>query len=64
MKKKQYRPGWTPPDAVAWCDFHQRGMNYPYIRRKRCLFRRHCSRPCKHLQWFPVTAGRKEDEPS
>lgn len=50
-KKKTYPPGWSPPDAVAWCDFHQRGMNYRYIRRKRCLFKG----PCKHLHWFKTT---------
>lgn len=49
-KKKAYPPGYVPPDAVAWCALHERGMNYRYIRKKRCLFKR-----CKHLQWYPST---------
>lgn len=52
-KKKEYKPGWSRPDAVAWCDFHNRGMNYRYIRRKFCLCRRNRG-ICKHLKWFPA----------
>ena len=50
-KKKEYKPGYMPRDAVAWCDYHDRGMNYEYIRRKHCLFNKQ-RKQCKHLQWF------------
>lgn len=44
-----YVPGWSPPNAVAWCDLHDRGMNVKYIRHKYCLK----GKPCKHLHWLP-----------
>lgn len=39
---------YRPPNAVAWCLHHDRGMNYNYIRRKHCLSRK----VCKHLRWL------------
>lgn len=50
-KPPAYTPGWSPPNAVAWCAYHDRGMNYKYIRRKKCLSR---GKPCRHLRWFPL----------
>lgn len=52
-KERAYRtaaqtPGYIPPNAVAWCLHHDRGMNYNYIRRKHCLNRK----VCKHLRWL------------
>ena len=52
-KKKKYVPGYMPPDAVAWCEYHGRGMNYAYIRRKHCVIRDK-RKPCKHLRWFAL----------
>lgn len=48
-RKQGYASGYTPANAVAWCRLHDRGMNYKYIRQKRCLFKG----PCKHLHWHP-----------
>lgn len=41
-------PGYSPPNAVAWCLLHDRGMNVYYIRKKHCLSRK----VCKHLRWL------------
>lgn len=47
-QRAEKSPGYRPPDAVAWCLHHDRGMNYNYIRRKHCLHRK----VCKHLRWL------------
>lgn len=60
-KKPPYLPGWSPANAVAWCDFHDRGMNYKYIRRKKCLMRRH-GKPCPHLRWFPLSPSNHDKQ--
>lgn len=61
-RKPQYPPGWSPPNAVAWCAYHNTGMNYSFIRRRRCLLHR---KPCKHLRWFAdaINHGDTKGEP-
>lgn len=57
-RKNGYAPGWYPPDAIAWCRLHERGMNQAYIRKKGCLTK--SRQPyCKHFQWLG-TAGPEE----
>ena len=56
-KKPPYRPGWAPANAAAWCGYHDRGMNYFYIRKKHCLMHRR-GRPCPHLTWLPTKQPR------
>ena len=60
-RKPAYEPGWAPANAVAWCDFHDRGMNYKYIRRKHCLMRRQ-GKPCKHLHWLSTHPSNNDEQ--
>ena len=58
-RKPQYPPGWSPPNAVAWCAYHNTGMNYSFIRRRRCLLHK---KPCKHLHWFADAINHDEEQ--
>ncbi len=49
MARRAPRP---PKAPTAWCAFHDRMMNDPYIRKRRCTLRR-----CKYLYW--LVDGRK-----
>ena len=48
-RKNRYPPNYIPPNAVAWCSYHEIHMNYSCIRKKRCVGRK---KPCKHLHWY------------
>lgn len=43
-----------PANPAAWCDLHERLMNYVYIRRRGCAMRR-----CKHLRWLEKDGMKK-----
>ena len=58
-RKPQYPSGWSPPNAVAWCAYHNTGMNYSFIRRRRCLLHK---KPCKHLHWFADAINHDEEQ--
>lgn len=52
-RRKAYRSGWAPPNATAWCGYHDRGCNDVYIRKKHCLTKNR-GRPCRYLRVLPL----------
>lgn len=59
-RKAAYSPGWSPANATAWCDYHDRGCNDAYIRRKHCLTKQK-GRPCRHLRELPPSGEPPEN---